>query len=304
MGLLRDAGIKLYAVSYDDTEALAAHAAARGIEFPLLSDLDSQVIREYGVMNTIIQPEDVPFYGVPFPGIFLLDENGVVTDKLFNPHFANRETAETIVDRALGRIEVGDEDPVATFTEDDGIEVTAFLRGGGGVLRIGPRRRLVVRFSLPAGLHIYGEPVPEGMVATHVEIEAPDGIRCEAVESPPTRPLVLPGLDPPLHVWEGIVDFVVPVFGNSALAAHFDSAEPAPLEVQIKVRYQACDDTQCFIPRTRTLELKVPLARSTVPAFDGMGGAAAQVIDMDTKTHFQRLAARQAARASEAASKK
>jgi hypothetical protein len=297
--LLRDAGIKLYAISYDDTEAHAAFAAARGIEFPLLSDPESRVIREYGVLNTLVRPEDVPFYGIPFPGIFLVDEDGVISDKLFNPHLANRETPEAIVDRALGRIEPGDRDLATTRTEDDGIKVTAFLRGGGGVLRIGPRRRLIVRFSLPPGLHIYGEPVPEGMVATHVEIEGPDGLRSEPVARPPTRPLELPAVDATLHVWEGTVDFVVPVFANSQLASRFESGEPELVDIRIQVRYQACDDVQCFIPRTRTLELQVPLEPSTIPDFDEMRGAAALVIDMDTKAHFQRLVARQAARAGE-----
>jgi hypothetical protein len=45
LGLLRDASIKLYAVSYDDTEALAAYAAARGI------DLQRSELRDW------IQPE-------------------------------------------------------------------------------------------------------------------------------------------------------------------------------------------------------------------------------------------------------
>jgi hypothetical protein len=107
------------------------------------------------VLNTLVRPEDVPFYGVPFPGYFLVNEEGVIVDKIFNRHFANRETVESIVDSSRGRIVPGEREPIETVTEVDGIEITAFLRGGGGVLRIGPRRRLVVRFAMPDGLHIY-----------------------------------------------------------------------------------------------------------------------------------------------------
>jgi hypothetical protein len=264
----------------------------------MLSDVDSRVIRQYGVLNTLIGPEDVPFHGIPFPGFFLVGEDGVIKDKLFNPHLANRDSAEAIVDRFLGRVEPGQDEPTAHFTEDDGVEVTAFLRGGGGVLRIGPRRRLVVRFSLPPGLHIYGEPVPEGMIATRIEVEGPDGFRCEPIERPPTQPFQLPGVEAPLHVWEGTVDFVIPVFGNSALGKSLRGDAPA-IDVKVQVRYQACDDAQCFIPRTRTLALKVPLGEGPRPAFKGMEFMGGQVVDMDTETHFQRLAARQAARAGE-----
>ena len=43
------------------------------------------------MLNTIVQPEEAPFYGIPFPGFFLLNEDGVIVDKLFNRHLAHRE---------------------------------------------------------------------------------------------------------------------------------------------------------------------------------------------------------------------
>ena len=82
-----------------------------GVEFTLLSDVDSVVIRQYEVLNTIVQPEDVPFYGVPFPGFFLLDEDGVIVDKLFNRHFAHRDGVEAILDSYAGRVLPGVSDP-------------------------------------------------------------------------------------------------------------------------------------------------------------------------------------------------
>ncbi|MBT5192891.1 MAG: peroxiredoxin family protein [Rhodospirillaceae bacterium] len=51
------AGIKLYAISYDDREVLAAYAEAEEIPFPLLSDIDSEVIRRYGILNTQVKPD-------------------------------------------------------------------------------------------------------------------------------------------------------------------------------------------------------------------------------------------------------
>lgn len=290
---LRDEGIKLYAISYDDTDAVADFSQAAGIEFPMLSDVDSRVIRQYDVLNTIVQPEDAPFYGVPFPGFFLLNEDGVIVDKLFNRHFANREGAESIVDSFLGRVAPGDREPIATFTEDDGIEITTFLRGGGGVLRIGPRRRLVVRFAMPEGIHIYDDPVPDGMVAAQIDVEGPDGLRLEPVESPATAPFALQGVDAPLQVWGGTVDFIVPLFANAALAPVV-LLDPEPsIELKIKIRYQACDENQCFIPQSRTIELQVPLAIGPMPAFDMNRNRGLEVIDMDSPEHMRRLMQRQ-----------
>ena len=104
-------GIKLYGVSYDDAEALAAYVEGSGVEFTLLSDVDSVVIRQYEVLNTIVQPEDVPFYGVPFPGFFLLDEDGVALsvlppryDHYWERHLSTGRLGDFLVDGRYLRI--------------------------------------------------------------------------------------------------------------------------------------------------------------------------------------------------------
>ncbi len=259
-----------------------------GVGFTMLSDVDSEVIKRYDVFNTIVQPDDVPFYGVPFPGFFLLDEDGVIVDKLFNRHFAHRDGIEAILDSFAGRVEPGAGEPIAATPEDDGISVTAFLRGGGGVLRVGPRRRLVVRVELPTGLHIYGEPVPTGMVATEITVAGPEGLRHAAIEAPPTHELVLPGVAEPLHVWDDAVDFVMDVWADSTIAKAMASGTES-IQVEVTVRYQACDDAQCFIPRSRTLTLDVPLAVGAMPNSPRFRDTGALTVDLDWETHMTRL---------------
>ena len=246
------------------------------------------------MLNTIVQPDDVPFYGIPFPGFFLLDEDGVIVDKLFNRHLAHRDGIETILDSFAGRIAPGDNEPIASAAEDDGVRIMAFLRGGGGVLRIGPRRRLVVRVEMPEGLHIYDDPVPDGMVATSITIDAPDGLRHEPAEAPPTHPLELPGVDQPLQVWDGTTDFVFPVYAASALGRAMRDGVTS-IQVDVTVRYQACDDTQCFIPRTQTLRLDVPIAPGAMPNFDEMHGITGETVEMDATAHMKRLIKRKQA---------
>ena len=81
------AGLKLYAISYDDVEALAAFATANRVTYRLLSDVDSTVIREYGILNTQVDPGDGPIYGIPYPGAYVTDENGVVIEKFFHDSY-------------------------------------------------------------------------------------------------------------------------------------------------------------------------------------------------------------------------
>jgi len=281
-------GIKLYTVSYDDPEALAEYVRATGVEFTMLADVESAVIRRYDVLNTLVQPEDVPFHGVPFPGFFLLDEDGVIVEKLFNRHFAHRDGIEAILDGFAGHIVQGDEEPAAVSTEDDGIAVTAFLRGGGGTLRAGPRRRLIVRVEMPPGLHIYDEPVPSGMVPTSITLDGPDGLRHSPARTPATTTLTLPGVPDPLHVWDGTIDFVMDVWGDSTIGAEIAEGAES-MEIDVTIRYQACDDHRCFIPRSRTLTLEVPLALGAMPNSPRLRGINGATVPMDWARHMKRL---------------
>ena len=135
------------------------------------------------------------------------------------PQTADQAAIKAILDGFAGHIVQGDEEPAAVSTEDDGIAVTAFLRGGGGTLRAGPRRRLIVRVEMPPGLHIYDEPVPSGMVPTSITLDGPDGLRHSPARTPATTTLTRPGVPDPLHVWDGTIDFVMDVWGDSTIGA-------------------------------------------------------------------------------------
>ena len=104
---LQAQGIGIAAISYDSEEVLADFSQRRNITFPLLSDHDSRVITEYGLLNTVVaealgpgaeDPDivtDVGKYvsvfgvedemaGMAFPGTFVLDATGRVTERFFD----------------------------------------------------------------------------------------------------------------------------------------------------------------------------------------------------------------------------
>jgi peroxiredoxin len=255
----RAAGIKLYAVSYDEADALADFARHHDIRYPLLSDKGSKVIRRFGIQNHFVTKEQVPYHGIPFPGTYLIDEDGVVTAKFFQRGLTQRESAEAVIDSALGRILLSEDEPFAKAGDDD-IRVSATYHGGGGRLKGGVVRQIVVRFELAAGLHLYDEPVPNGMVATKIRIEGPPGLHTEEPAKPPTKALSLPGLDVELRVWSGRVDFVVPVWADDRIAGIVSEIERDEIPIRVRVDYQACDDQTCRIPRSETLEVIVPVA--------------------------------------------
>ncbi len=94
-------GIRAWAVSYDSVEVLREFADDNGISYPLLADVDSAVIRQFGIFNTNVT-QDHLWYGVPFPGTFMIDEDGRVFGKSFYADHAVRDSIATMLRDSFG----------------------------------------------------------------------------------------------------------------------------------------------------------------------------------------------------------
>ncbi len=94
---IETAGLQIVAVSYDDPKVLAAFADARGIQFPLLSDPDSKTIEAYGILN---KEATGKAKGIPYPGTFVIDKEGVVRAKLFKDGFKDRAASAELIEAA------------------------------------------------------------------------------------------------------------------------------------------------------------------------------------------------------------
>ena len=289
----RAAGIRLYAISYDDCAVLAELAEVLGIEYPLLSDIDSAVIRNYGILNTQINPSDGILYGIPYPGAYVTDENGVVVEKFFRDSYKRRERAENLIEAALGRLVPGDDEPTTVGGEPD-VRIAASLHGGGGTLKQGVQRKLVLRFELGEGIHIYGEPVPEGMQPTRISVTGPPGVKVGEPDFPPTQPLRLEALDLELPVWNGTFEVVVPLYATSELASECHPLERTRATLEVMVHYQACDDSSCMLPKTEKLSLDVPVLPVDVQSISLHMGHGQRELEIEGGPHMRRLFLRKA----------
>jgi len=73
-------GIKLAGIGYDSVDILKYFSDRRKIDFPLLSDPDSKIIRSYQVLNA----EAIgPNAGMARPGYFYIDPEGLIREKVF-----------------------------------------------------------------------------------------------------------------------------------------------------------------------------------------------------------------------------
>jgi peroxiredoxin len=269
---LAAAGIKVYAVTYDPQDALARFAARHGITYPLLSDEGSAVIRRFGILNTLIDPDDPArhpatgqaFYGIPYPGTYITDAEGVVVEKFFFQEYEKRISAGTILDRALGRVLRHDEAPHEE-TREQLASISAFLADAS--LRRDVASTLYVRIAMDPGYHVYAEPLPESYVATTVEVGPVEGLDVGAPVYPPTHPREFPELGVTLPVYDDTAVIAVPVTATAALFARAAAGAPAAARIPVRVTYQACSETVCHRPRTVELALEAPLEGLVTPDF-------------------------------------
>jgi peroxiredoxin len=269
---LEAASVRVYAITYDPQDELRRFAEKHGITYQLLADQGSEVIRRFGILNTLIDPADPmrhpvtgqSFYGIPFPGTYIADEHGVVVEKSFFAHYEKRVSAGTILDRAVGRALVHEEAP-----QDEAREQVATLSAflADGALHRDAASTLYVRIAMDPGFHVYADPLPEGFVPTTVAVGPVEGLEIGAPVYPPTERREFPELDVTLPVYESTAVVSVPVLASAALFELRGVPKQSAVVLPVAVTYQACSETVCHRPRTVELEVRAPLAPLVEPDF-------------------------------------
>ncbi len=189
----------------------------------------------------------------------------MVVAKFFHDTYKKRDSPEILIDAALGRLVLGDDVPSVSGGDEE-VRISASIHGGKGTIRQGILRQLVIRCELGEGIHIYGKPVPEGMIPTTVSVSAPPGLVVEDPIFPPTETLRLESMDMELPVWSGTVDIIVPFYAIGVLASETRPLDSDTAEIEVGIRYQACNDEVCFPPKTEKLVLQPELDVIDVPA--------------------------------------
>lgn len=92
MAEIKATGTQVVGVSYDSVDVLKGFAEANGIEFPLLSDEGSVTIWAYGVHNR---------EGLPHPGTYLIDQDGIVRAALFLDGYRDRHANDELIEAAM-----------------------------------------------------------------------------------------------------------------------------------------------------------------------------------------------------------
>lgn len=264
---MRQHGIGLAAISYDPPDILADFSQRFGIRFPLLSDVGSATIRAFGILNTVADAalgagrddpvvlSDLKRYvsatgllsvatitsGTPFPGTFMVNQDGRVTARFFEEFYRERTTASTI----MLRLGTGAPPVAATTLSRNDLEITTYP--ADSVVAPGNRTALVVNISPKPRMHVYA-PGASGYRVVKLTIAPDPLVRVLPVEYPPSQTYVFEPLNERVLVYQTPFTLLQEIVLEVTPEAESAFRGKTELRLAGTLEYQACDDKVCFNP--------------------------------------------------------
>ena len=250
-------GLKIVGLSYDNREVLADFAQRKGIDFPLLADSDSSSLAKLGLVN----PEGKGMTeGVAFPGILVLNADGVIQETFFEDSYAVRPSAGSVLASLYP-------ETAAVPQLPEGQDYRLTQTGTEGIA--GSSWELVVEFPLPPKAHLYA-PGNTSYQPLQLTLEPNPFLEFGEAQYPDSQVLELEAIGESVPVFSDHVELKVPL----KIALTEDTKKiKAPLDVKVigVLQYQICTDKTCFLPQQEDVEWKVtikPLDRNRSPERD------------------------------------
>ena len=236
-------GLGLVSILYDPPETIKAFTDARDIEFPVLSDQGSEVIRRYDLLNRETDPGSRVF-GIPYPGTFILDSAGRVTERFFEQRYQERFTVSSLLTRLAAPATGAARD--ATLIETDHLEALSYA--SDFVVAPGNRFSLLVDVTPKAGMHVY-VPGDHTYQVIRLRLNTPEFVQSHDTNYPAAESYHFEPLDETVPVYTEpfriVQEITIPMSREIAALA---SAPDARLTIEGTLEYQACDDEICYLP--------------------------------------------------------
>ena len=248
---LAKSGIGLAAVSYDAVPILTDFSNRRGVTFTLLSDPGSATIKRYGILNTTVPETNQQSYGIPFPGTFMLNTQGVVTSRFFEQAYQERSTVGSIMARLGNKVQVQ-----ATTLSSPQLEMSSFATDN--TVAPGTQFSLVLDLRPARGVHVYA-PGVTGYKPIALSVEAQPGLVTRGAEYPRSEDYHFKPLNEHVHVYQQPFRIVQDILIDPSPQGQAALKGMSSLTIKGLLNYQACDDKVCFAPQTVPLTWTVTL---------------------------------------------
>lgn len=239
---LKKKGLGIAAMTYDSTTILADFSRRRGITFPLLSDQGSATIKAYGLLNTTVDSASTN-YGIPFPGTFMVNRQGVVTARFFEEAYQERNTVASILLK-LG--DAGHEIDAQRITTDH-VEITTYV--SDQVVAPGTLFSIVADLTPRPGMHVYA-PGAHSYKVIALRLDAQPLLLTRPLRYPAAEIYVFKPLNERVEVFQKPFRLVQDVALKGSPDARKALASVESLAITGTLEYQACDDKMCFISKS------------------------------------------------------
>ncbi len=245
-------GLKLAAISYDSPAILQDFAKRHKIEFPLLADPNSEIIRSFNVLNSEAKGMTK---GMACPGFFYVDGSGVIREKYFTAKYTDRLTANNVIAKLFPELSA----EVTQNIKAPHLQLT--LAQSDRSVIPGGRVSLIAEIELPPDVHVYS-PGVQGYKPIQLTLKGLPGIELQPVVYPNSKVLYLEAIQEHVPVFEGKFRIsqdltVTPSKTSDAIRALFSKERTISITGDLK--YQACDQRVCYPPTSVPVkwELKV-----------------------------------------------
>jgi AhpC/TSA family/Disulphide bond corrector protein DsbC len=254
----RQQGIGLAAISYDSEAILWDFTQRHKIEYPLIADPKSEIIRSYGVLNT----EATGFTkGMAHPGYFYVTPVGAVKEKFFETAYTDRYTAGNLLVKLFPDLVEG----VGREVSAPYIKLTLFQ--SDDVVAPGSRFTVAAEVALPRDVHVYA-PGVKGYRPIRLMIEAPPELRLLPQRYPSAQVLFLPAINESVPVYEGKLRLLQDVVVSADRSFISSITQAKTITLKGALFYQACDSEKCYLPQKSEVSWNVrvvPLDRKRAP---------------------------------------
>jgi hypothetical protein len=245
-------GLKLAAISYDSEAILKDFAQRDRIDFPLLADPHSEIIRSFGVLNREAKGMTA---GMAYPGFFYIDANGIIREKYFTPKYTDRLTANNVISKLFPELSVEVTDNLKAP------HLQLVLAQSDRSVIPGGRVSLIAEIELPPDVHVYS-PGVQGYKPIQLSLSQVPGVEFQPVVYPSSKTLYLEAIRENVPVFEGTFRITQDLtVAPSKIPDAFRSAFSKERIVSITgdLKYQACDRTLCYLPASVPVkwELKI-----------------------------------------------
>src|SRR5260370_12423568 len=186
-------GLYLAAISYDSPAILTDFAKRHKIEFPMLADPNSQVIRSFDVLNAEAKGMTK---GMAHPGFFFIDESGAIREKYFEAKYTNRFTANSVIGKLF---------PELTEEVTDTVEASHLrhtLSQSDRTVLPGSRVTLTADVELPPDVHVYS-PGVRGYKPVQLILRTPAGMESTPAIYPNPKILYLDAIKEHVTIFDG-----------------------------------------------------------------------------------------------------